>query len=63
MAVFLLFFRASGGNLLGEGAASGSEWLIVWNAGAKAVLGVLSVSLLGLTTSFPELDLGPRATA
>lgn len=44
-------------------AAGGFQWgdprlLILWNAGAKAVLGVISVSLLGLTTSFPQLISG-----
>ena len=53
-----LFLGSRAGPASGETWASGSEWLIVWNAGAKAVLGVLSVSLLGLTTSFPDLISG-----
>ncbi len=34
---------------------------ILWNTGAKATLSVLSVSLLGLTTSFPRLLAGFQA--
>ena len=58
VAVFALFFGSQAASSSAEASASGSEWLIVWNAGAKAILGVLSVSLLGLTTSFPELISG-----
>ena len=56
--LFVPFVGSRAGAASGDTWASGSEWLIVWNAGAKAVLGVLSVSLLGLTTSFPQLISG-----
>lgn len=58
VAVFALFFGSQAASSSAKAPASGSEWLIVWNAGAKAILGVLSVSLLGLTTSFPQLISG-----
>ena len=59
VAVFLPFFApdpATGSS--SAAAARGSGWLLLWNAGAKAILGVVSVSLLALTTTFPQLISG-----
>ncbi len=60
VAVFVPFLDT--GPSIDPGAAGAtlqnSPWLLVWNTGAKAVLGVLSVSLLALTTTFPQLISG-----
>jgi len=60
VAIFLPFFHKSGagGYSLGGARVTGEGLLILWNAGAKAVLGVLSVIVLGSTTSFPDMVSG-----
>lgn len=60
VAVFIPFFDpdTTAGSAATAAEAQRSGWLLLWNAGAKAVLGVFSVSLLGLTTTFPELISG-----
>jgi cobalt/nickel transport system permease protein len=57
VAIFLPFFdrAGSGGYSLGLAHVSTSGLLVLWNAGAKAVLGVLSMILLASTTTFPEM--------
>lgn len=60
VAVFVPFLGPGQVPAAGPAAttAPDSGWLLLWNAGAKAVLGVLSASLLALTTSFPQLISG-----
>jgi len=60
VAIFLPFFHqaGSGGYSLGGMRVTGEGLLVLWNAGAKAVLGVLSMIILGSTTSFAELVAG-----
>lgn len=60
VAVFIPFFdpETTAGSASTAAEAQRTGWLLLWNAGAKAVLGVFSVSLLGLTTSFPQLISG-----
>jgi len=57
VAIFLPFFdrAGSGGYSLGLANVSTSGLLVLWNAGAKAILGVLSMILLASTTTFPEM--------
>jgi cobalt/nickel transport system permease protein len=60
VAVFLPFFHKSGagGYSLGGSRVTGEGLLVLWNAGAKAVLGVLSMIVLGSTTPFAEMVSG-----
>jgi cobalt/nickel transport system permease protein len=60
VAVFLPFFHQSGDPVLSLGGLHVTEegLLVLWNALAKALLGVLSMILLGLTTTFSELVTG-----
>jgi cobalt/nickel transport system permease protein len=57
IAVFLPFFRHSGSVVWSVGPFEVTEGglLALWNAGAKALLGVTSVALLTFTTTFSEL--------
>jgi cobalt/nickel transport system permease protein len=60
VAVFLPFFHkaGAGGYSLGGLHVTGEGLLVLWNAGAKAVLGVLSMIVLGSTTSFSDMVSG-----
>jgi len=60
VAIFLPFFdrTGSGGYSLGIAHVTWSSLLVLWNAGAKAVLGVLSMILLASTTTFPDMLAG-----
>jgi len=60
VAIFLPFFHkaGAGGYSLGGMRVSGEGLLVLWNAGAKAVLGVLSMIVLGSTTTFPDMVSG-----
>ena len=60
VAIFLPFFdrTGSGGYSLGVSHVTASGLLVLWNAAAKAVLGVLSMILLGSTTTFPDMLAG-----
>lgn len=57
VAVFLPFFHRSGEVVfsLGRFAVTEEGLLVLWNAGAKALLGVLSMIVLSSTTTFSEL--------
>lgn len=61
VAVFLPFFHRGGGRefdlVLGV-TVSEAGLLLLWNVLVKATLGILSMMLLALTTSFPELVAG-----
>jgi cobalt/nickel transport system permease protein len=54
VAIFLPFYdqAGSGGYSLGAMRVTGEGLLVLWNVGAKAVLGVLSMIVLGSTTGF-----------
>lgn len=60
VAIFLPFFHkaGAGGYSVGGMRVTGEGLLVLWNAGAKAVLGVLSMIVLGSTTTFPEMVSG-----
>ncbi len=60
VAIFLPFFHTagSGGYSLGGLRVTDEGLLVLWNAGAKAMLGVLSMIILGSTTTFPEIVSG-----
>jgi cobalt/nickel transport system permease protein len=60
VAVFLPFFQKAGAGSYSLGGAhvTGEGLLVLWNVGAKAVLSILSVTVLGATTPFAELVLG-----
>lgn len=60
VAIFLPFFHraGAGGYSLGGMRVTGEGLLVLWNAGAKAVLGVLSMIVLGSTTTFTEMVSG-----
>ena len=60
VAIFIPFFHKSGagGYSIGGARVTTEGLLVLWNAGAKAVLGVLSVIVLGSTTSFPDMVSG-----
>lgn len=60
VAVFLPFFHTAGagGYSLGGMRVTGEGLLVLWNVGAKAMLGVLSMIVLGSTTTFPQLVSG-----
>jgi cobalt/nickel transport system permease protein len=60
VAIFLPFFHSAGagGYNLGGMRVTGEGLLVLWNAGAKAVLGVLSMIVLGSTTTFPDMVSG-----
>ena len=60
VAIFLPFFHRAGqgGYSLGEVGVSDQGLLVLWNAGAKAVLGVLSVTVLSATTAFSAMVAG-----
>lgn len=60
VAVFLPFFHQDGDRVFSLGGAHVTEQglLVLWNALAKALLGVLSMVVLGLTTTFSELVTG-----
>lgn len=62
VAVFLPFFdrAGAGGYSLGIGNVTSDGLLVLWNAAAKAVLGVLSMILLASTTAFPDMLAGFR---
>lgn len=57
VAVFLPFFHkaGAGGYSLGGTRVTGEGLLVLWNAGAKAVLGVISMIVLAATTTFPQM--------
>lgn len=57
VAVFLPFFRTAGpgGFSVGPAQVDDAGLLVLWNVLAKGILAVLSVIILGATTSFPEL--------
>jgi cobalt/nickel transport system permease protein len=57
VAVFVPFYHqtAAGGYDLGDLRVTGEGLLVLWNVGAKAVLGVLSMIVLGSTTGFAGL--------
>jgi len=60
VAIFVPFFHESGAGSygLGEARVTGRGLLVLWNVGAKAVLGVLSMIVLGATTGFSRLVAG-----
>jgi cobalt/nickel transport system permease protein len=60
VAIFLPFFHraGAGGYSLGGMRVTGEGLLVLWNAGAKAILGVLSMIVLGSTTTFPDMVSG-----
>lgn len=60
VAIFLPFYHraGAGGYSLGGIHVTGEGLLVLWNAGAKAVLGVISMIVLGSTTTFPEMVAG-----
>jgi cobalt/nickel transport system permease protein len=60
VAIFLPFFHraGAGGYSLGGMRVTGEGLLVLWNAGAKAMLGVLSMIVLGSTTTFPDMVSG-----
>jgi len=60
VAIFLPFFHQTGGGgyNLGGVRVTGEGLLVLWNVGAKAVLGVLSMIVLSSTTTFPEMVSG-----
>lgn len=60
VAVFLPFFHKAGRGSYSLGGlnVSNEGLLVLWNAGAKAVLSVLSVTVLGATTPFADLVTG-----
>jgi cobalt/nickel transport system permease protein len=60
VAIFVPFFdrTGSGGYSLGMAHVTTSGLMVLWNAGAKAVLGVLSMILLASTTAFPDMLAG-----
>jgi cobalt/nickel transport system permease protein len=60
VAIFLPFFHQAGGGgySLGGMRVTGEGLLILWNVGAKAVLGVLSMIILSSTTAFPDMVSG-----
>ncbi|MCL5735626.1 MAG: cobalt ECF transporter T component CbiQ [Actinobacteria bacterium] len=62
VAIFLPFFgrSGSGGYSLGISHMSAGGLLVLWNVGAKAILGVLSMILLASTTPFPDMLAGFR---
>jgi cobalt/nickel transport system permease protein len=60
VAIFVPFFSemGSGGYNLGGIRVSRSGLVVLWNVVIKSTLGVLSIVILGCTTSFPELIAG-----
>lgn len=60
VAVFLPFFHQDGDPVFSLGGARVTDQglLVLWNVLAKALLGVLSMVVLGLTTTFSELVTG-----
>jgi cobalt/nickel transport system permease protein len=60
VAIFLPFFHQAGGGgySLGGMRVTDEGLVVLWNVGAKAVLGALSMIVLGLTTSFAEMVSG-----
>ncbi|OFW58851.1 MAG: cobalt ECF transporter T component CbiQ [Actinobacteria bacterium RBG_16_64_13] len=60
VACFLPFFHraGAGGYSLGGLHVTGEGLLVLWNAGAKAVLGALSMIVLGATTGFSDIVWG-----
>jgi cobalt/nickel transport system permease protein len=60
VAIFLPFVHQTGGGgySLGGMRVTGEGLLVLWNVGAKAVLGVLSMIILSSTTSFAEMVSG-----
>lgn len=60
VALFLPFFHHAGPGSysLGGLGVSNTGLMVLWNAGAKAVLSVLSVTVLGATTPFADLVAG-----
>jgi cobalt/nickel transport system permease protein len=60
VAIFLPFFHQAGGGgySLGGMRVTGEGLLVLWNVGAKALLGVLSMILLSSTTTFAEMVSG-----
>jgi cobalt/nickel transport system permease protein len=57
VAIFLPFFHRSGAGSYNLGGlhVSTAGLLVLWNVAAKAVLGVLTVIVLGMTTPFPQM--------
>jgi cobalt/nickel transport system permease protein len=60
VAIFLPFFHRTGSGSYSVGALSVTHdgLLVLWNAAAKAILGVLSMILLTGTTTFPQMVAG-----
>jgi cobalt/nickel transport system permease protein len=60
VALFLPFFHQAGqgGYSLGDLHVTSAGLLVLWNVGAKAVLGVLSMIILGATTPFSQMVAG-----
>lgn len=60
VAIFLPFYGRSGGGSysLGDMRVTGEGLLVLWNVGAKALLGVVSMTLLGGTTPFSHMVRG-----
>jgi cobalt/nickel transport system permease protein len=59
VALFLPFFRSSGGSYnLGPVNVSAHGLMVLWNVTAKSTISVLAVILLSSTTPFPELVKG-----
>ncbi len=60
VAVFLPFFHRAGQGSYNLGGLSVSNvgLMVLWNAGAKALLSVLSVTVLGATTPFADMVAG-----
>jgi cobalt/nickel transport system permease protein len=60
VAIFLPFFdrAGSGGYSVGGAHVTADGLLVLWNVGIKAILGVLSMILLGSTTTFSDMLAG-----
>jgi cobalt/nickel transport system permease protein len=60
VAIFLPFFHQAGGGgySLGGMRVTNEGLLVLWNVGAKALLGVLSMIILSSTTTFAEMVSG-----
>lgn len=60
VAIFLPFFHQDGREVFSIGPLRVTDegLLVLWNAAAKAILGVLSMIILGMTTTFSEMVTG-----
>lgn len=60
VAIFLPFFHQDGREVFSVGRLRVTDMglLVLWNAAAKAILGVLCMIILGMTTTFSEMVTG-----